>query len=64
MTRLRKQSFQTLFPAIALAILAHTSRAQARVDPFQQVVKPYVDAQMFMGNVLVVKNGKGIFSKS
>jgi CubicO group peptidase (beta-lactamase class C family) len=45
-------------------ILAHTSPAQAPSDPLQQVVKPYVDAQMFMGSVLVAKNGKVIFSKS
>lgn len=30
----------------------------------QQVVKPYIDAQMFMGNVMVAKNGEAIFSKS
>lgn len=30
----------------------------------QQVVQPYVDAQMFMGSVLVAKSGKVVFSKS
>ena len=30
----------------------------------QQVVQPYVDAQMFMGSVLVAKAGKVLFSKS
>jgi CubicO group peptidase (beta-lactamase class C family) len=64
MKRLPKRAFRILLPAIALVILAHTSSAQAPSDPLQQVVKPYVDAQMFMGNVLVAKNGKVIFSKS
>src|ERR1700747_772159 len=48
---------------ISIAVLARTSSAQAPVR-FQQVVQPYVDAQMFMGSVLVGKNGKVIFSKS
>ena len=30
----------------------------------QHVVQPYVDAQMFMGNVLVARAGKVVFSKS
>jgi len=64
MKRSPKRAFRILLPAIALVILAHTSSAQAPSDPLQQVVKPYVDAQMFMGNVLVAKNGKVIFSKS
>jgi CubicO group peptidase (beta-lactamase class C family) len=46
-----------------LAVVPHTSRAQAP-DRFRQVVQPYVDAQMFMGSVLVAKNEKVIFSKS
>jgi CubicO group peptidase (beta-lactamase class C family) len=48
---------------ISIAVLARTSSAQAPAR-FQQVVQPYVDAQMFMGSVLVGKNGKVIFSKS
>jgi CubicO group peptidase (beta-lactamase class C family) len=48
---------------ISVAVLARTSSAQAPAR-FQQVVQPYVDAQMFMGSVLVGKNGKVIFSKS
>lgn len=48
---------------IALAILAHSSSAQAVSDRLQRVVPPYVDAQMFMGSVLVAKEGKIILSK-
>jgi len=48
---------------MAVAVLAQTSSAQAP-DPFQQVMQPYVDAQMFMGSVLVAKDGKVVFSKS
>ena len=49
---------------IAAVLLAHASSAQAPGDRWQQVVQPYVDAQMFMGSVLVAKDGKTIFSKS
>jgi CubicO group peptidase (beta-lactamase class C family) len=48
---------------MAVAVLAHTSSAQGP-DRFHQVVQPYVDAQMFMGSVLVAKDGKVVFSKS
>src|SRR5437879_6850980 len=64
MTQLPKRLFRTLLLAVALAILAHSSSAQAPRDRLQRVVQPYVDAQMFMGSVLVGKNGKVIFSKS
>jgi CubicO group peptidase (beta-lactamase class C family) len=47
-----------------LAILAGLCHAQALSDRLQQVVQPYVDAQMFMGNVLVARGGKVLFSKS
>jgi len=63
MTRLPKGSFCGVLLTIAIAILSCPSSAQAP-DRFQQVVQPYVDAQMFMGSVLVAKNGKAIFSKS
>lgn len=56
--------FRTLPPAIALAVLAYASSAQAPSDRLKQVVQPYVDAQMFMGSVLVAEDGKVIFSKS
>jgi CubicO group peptidase (beta-lactamase class C family) len=38
--------------------------AQTPAERMQQVVQPYVDAQMFMGSVLVAQNSKVIFSKS
>ena len=64
MMRLPKRTFRRALPAIVLAVLAYTSSAQAPPDRLKQVVQPYVDAQMFMGSVLVAKNGKVIFSKS
>jgi len=64
MKRSPKRLFRTLLPAIALAVLAHSSSAQAPGVRFQRVVQPYVDAQMFMRSVLVAKDGKIIFSKS
>src|SRR5437667_3897953 len=65
MTQLPKRLFRTLLLAIALAILARSSSAQSPRDRdrLQRVVQPYVDAQMFMGSVLVAKDGKIIFSK-
>ena len=64
MTRLPKRTFRRALPAIVLAVLAYASNAQASPDRLKQVVQPYVDAQMFMGSVLVAKNGEVIFSKS
>jgi CubicO group peptidase (beta-lactamase class C family) len=64
MTRLPKRAFRRALPTIVLAILAHASNAQTPAGRFQQVVQPYVDAQMFMGSVLVAKDGKAVFSKS
>ena len=64
MTRLPKRAFRGALPIIVLAILAQASNAQAPADRFLQVVQPYVDAQMFMGSVLVAKDGKAVFSKS
>jgi CubicO group peptidase (beta-lactamase class C family) len=63
MTRSPEGSFRGVLLTIAIAALAHTSTAQAP-DRFQQAVQPYVDAQMFMGSVLVAKDGKAVFSKS
>ena len=54
---------QRILPTILLAILVHLCNAQTRVEPFQQVVQPYVDAQMFMGSVLVSKEGKPVFNQ-
>src|SRR6476646_7718304 len=64
MTRLPKLAFRRAPPATVLAVLAYASSAQAPTDRLKQVVEPYVDAQMFMGSVLLAKNGKVIFSKS
>ena len=62
MTRSPERLFRTLLLATALAIVGHSSSAQAPGDRLQRVVQPYVDAQMFMGSVLVAENGKIIFS--
>jgi len=48
---------------MVLALLANTCSAQIPADRLQQVVQPYVEAQMFMGSVLVAKGGKIVFSK-
>jgi len=48
---LPKAPFRGVLLTIAIVVLAHTSKAQSP-DRFQQVVQPYVDAQMFMGSVL------------
>jgi len=64
MTRLPKRNFRRALPAILLTVLAYSTGAQAPPDRLKRVVQPYVDAQMFMGSVLVAKNGKVIFSKS
>src|SRR6266403_2479207 len=64
MMRSPKRFFRTLLLGAALAVLGHSSSAQAPGDRLQRVVQPYVDAQMFMGSVLVAEDGKVIFSKS
>jgi CubicO group peptidase (beta-lactamase class C family) len=64
MTRLSKRALLRAFATIVLALLAHTSSAQVPASRFQHVVQPYVDAKMFMGSVLVAKDGKAVFSKS
>jgi len=64
MTRLPKRTLRRALPTIVLAALPHASSAQAPADRLQQVVQPYVDAHMFMGSVLVAKDGKVVFSKS
>jgi CubicO group peptidase (beta-lactamase class C family) len=50
--------------AIALTLLVNPCSAQEQGDRWSRVVQPYVDAQMFMGSVLVAKNGKVVFSSS
>jgi len=64
MSRLPKVYFTEALSAIVFALLAGRCNAQGLPDGMQQVVQPYVDAQMFMGNVLVAKAGKVVFSKS
>ena len=64
MSRLPKVYFREAFPAIVLALLAGRCNAQGLPDRMQQVVQPYVDAQMFMGNVLVARVGRVVFSNS
>jgi hypothetical protein len=63
MSRQPKLHFREAFPAIVLAVLAGRCNAQGLPDRMQQVVQPYVDAQMFMGST-VAKAGKKVFSKS
>ena len=50
-------------PTILLAILVQPGNAQGRVERFQRVVQPYLDANMFMGSVLVAKDGKPVFNR-
>ena len=64
MTRLPKLPFRILLTAFALAVVSQPSRPQSLSNRLQQVVKPYVDAQLFMGSVMVAKNGDVLFSKS
>ena len=61
---LPERNFRRALPVILLAVLASAASAQAPSDRLNQVVQPYADAQMFMGSVLVAKNGKVIFSQS
>jgi CubicO group peptidase (beta-lactamase class C family) len=63
-TRLPNCLLQTALLTIILAILVHPGDAQTRVEDFQRVVQPYVDAQMFMGSVLVAKEGKSVFNRA
>ena len=64
MRLLSKPYFLATVQTTVLALLANPSSAQAQRDEMQRIVQPYVDAQMFMGSVLVAKNGKPILSKS
>jgi CubicO group peptidase (beta-lactamase class C family) len=57
-------TFRLALPAIVLVLLPNPSFAQTLADRMQQVVQPYVDAQMFMGSVMAAKSGNVIFSKS
>jgi CubicO group peptidase (beta-lactamase class C family) len=64
MRLLSKPHFRAVVQATVLALLANPSSAQVMRNEMARIVQPYVDAQMFMGSVLVAKNGKIIFSKS
>ncbi len=59
-----KWNSQLAVLTIASVSLAVLCSAQTPVERLQQVVQPYVDAQMFMGSVLVAQQGKVLFSKS
>jgi CubicO group peptidase (beta-lactamase class C family) len=49
--------------AMGFAFSAGVCSAQATVERLQAVVQPYVDAQLFMGSVLVAQKGKVLFSR-
>src|SRR4029079_17416694 len=55
---------QTALLTIILGIPVHHGNAQTRVEDFQRVVQPYVEAQVFMGSVLVAKEGKSVFNRA
>ena len=63
MTRFPNGMVRTTLLPIILAIVVHPGNAQTRVEDFQRVVQPYVDAQKFMGSVLVAKEGKPVFNR-
>ena len=49
--------------ALAFAFVTGACSAQMPVDRLERIVQPYVDAQVFMGSVLVAQNGKPLFNK-
>jgi CubicO group peptidase (beta-lactamase class C family) len=53
-----KRTFGLAVLTIAFAFMDGVCGAQASAERLQQVVQPYVDAQVFMGSVLVAQNGK------
>ena len=57
-------AFRLALAAVFLVLLPSPSNSQALADRMEQVVQPYVDAQMFMGSVLAARDGKVIFEKS
>lgn len=58
-----KHNFPLAELALAFAFVTGACHAQVPVDRLEQVVQPYVDAQVFMGSVLVAQNGKPLFNK-
>jgi CubicO group peptidase (beta-lactamase class C family) len=61
---IKNRIFLPLILTFLLAFLIGSSPAQTTAERMQQIVQPYVDAQMFMGSVLVAKHGKVIFKQS
>jgi CubicO group peptidase (beta-lactamase class C family) len=61
---LPRRDLRAGFWLIVLLLLIGTCSAQTAVERMPKVVQPYVDAQMFMGSVLVAQHGKVLFSKS
>jgi CubicO group peptidase (beta-lactamase class C family) len=57
------RNFRQAVLTVAFASLAVVCGAQVPTEHMQQVVEPYVDAQMFMGSVLVAQKGRVLFSK-
>ena len=49
---------------VAFALLIGTCSAQTTAERMDKFMKPYIDAQMFMGSVLVAQHGNVLFSKS
>src|ERR1044072_4793764 len=47
---------------VVLAGFAQGAKPQASAQAFQKVMQPYVEARMFMGSVLVARQGKTIFN--
>jgi hypothetical protein len=58
-----KRNSQLAVLTITSVSLAVLCSAQTPGERLQQVVQPYVNAQMFMGSVLVAQKGKVLFSK-
>src|SRR5271154_1621468 len=61
---LPRRDIRAEFWLIAIAFLIGTCGAQTTAERMDKLVKPYIDAQMFMGSVLVAQRGKVLFSKS
>jgi hypothetical protein len=61
--QMAKWLFRALLAAFALAVLSQPSRRQVLSDRLEHVVKPYADAQVFMGSVMVAKKWSGPFQQ-
>src|ERR1044072_4914945 len=49
---------------VVLAGFAQGAKPPASAQAFQKVIQPYVEARIFMGRVLVARQGKAIFNHS